>query len=222
MTAARGGTGMADDVHFYEPARGHGLRHNPLYAIVAPRPIGWISTRSSTGLNLAPYSFFNLFHDQPPLIGFASSGEKDTLNNVRETGEFCWNLATRALAAAMNASSAAVGPDVDEFALAGLTPVPGRIVAAPRVGESPVSFECRRTQIIRLEDRHGARTDSWLVLGEVVAVHIDRALLRDGVYDTTLARPIARGGGRGDYFEIGPETRFELPRPRPAPEQGVP
>lgn len=207
---------MSDRFHFYEPEHGHGLKHNPLNAIVAPRPIGWISTRAASGFNLAPYSFFNLFSGEPPIIGFASSGEKDTLLNVRETGEFCWNLVTRELATAMNATSAPVARGADEFALAGLTPVAGRIVAAPRVLESPVAFECRHTQTIRLLDQHGAKTDTWLVLGEVVAVHIDRACLRDGVYDTTAALPVARGGGRGDYFEISPQTRFDMSRPRPA------
>ena len=131
-------------IHFYEPAQGHGLPHDPFNAIVGPRPIGWISSRSSEGsLNLAPYSFFNGFNYTPPIVGFASVGWKDSVENIQATGEFVWNLATRPLAEAMNASSAAVGPEVDEFALAGLTPAASRLVAAPRVAESPVSFECK-------------------------------------------------------------------------------
>jgi flavin reductase (DIM6/NTAB) family NADH-FMN oxidoreductase RutF len=202
-------------MHFYEPRAGHGLPHDPFNAIVGPRPIGWISSRSRAGiLNLAPYSFFNAFNYTPPIVGFASIGYKDTVRNVEETGEFCWNLATRALAGPMNASCAAVPPDVDEFALAGLTPVESRLVAVPRVLEAPVSFECRLTQIVRLRGADGQPAPSWLVLGEVVGVHIDRALLKDGVYDTANAGHILRGGGPADYFEVGPEQLFRMFRPQ--------
>ena len=206
---------MNDAIHFYEPRAGHGLPHDPFNAIVGPRPIGWISSRDAQGrLNLAPYSFFNAFNYTPPIVGFASIGAKDTLHNVQATGEFCWNLATRPLAEAMNASCAAVPPEVDEFALAGLTPAPARLIGAPRVAESPVSFECRVTQIVRLQGVDGVPVETWLTLGEVVAVHIDRALLKDGVYDTAAARPILRAGGPADYFSIGPEQLFRMSRPR--------
>lgn len=124
--------------HFYEPASGHGLAHDPFNAIVGPRPIGWVSTRSEAGvLNLAPYSFFNAFNYYPPLVGFASVGYKDTVRNAEATREFCWQLATRELAEKMNASSAMVGPEVDEFQLAGLTPQASRIVDVPHVAEAP-------------------------------------------------------------------------------------
>jgi flavin reductase (DIM6/NTAB) family NADH-FMN oxidoreductase RutF len=200
--------------YFYEPALGHGLPHDPFNAIVGPRPIGWISTRAANGnLNLAPYSFFNAFNYTPPLIGFASLGRKDTLRNIEETGEFVWNLATRPLAEAMNASCAAAPPEVDEFQLAGLTPIASNIVGVPRVAQSPVAFECRRTQIIRLQGASGADTNSWLILGEVVGVHIARELLRDGVYDTAGSRTILRGGGPADYFEITPDQLFRMARP---------
>jgi flavin reductase (DIM6/NTAB) family NADH-FMN oxidoreductase RutF len=193
------------DAHVYEPAAGHGLKHDPFNAIVGPRPIGWISTVSGQGVrNLAPYSFFNAFNYVPPIVGFSSIGWKDSVANIEATGQFVWNLATRPLAEAMNASSAVVGQEVDEFALAGLTPVPGRLVDAPRVLESPVNFECRLTQLIRLQDAAGAAVDTWLVLGEVVAVHIDQGLLAGGVYDTAAAEPILRAGGR----------MFEMLRPR--------
>ncbi|PIG29655.1 flavin reductase (DIM6/NTAB) family NADH-FMN oxidoreductase RutF [Janthinobacterium sp. 35] len=205
---------MLEPIHFYEPAQGHGLPHDPFNAIVGPRPIGWIATRSSAGvLNLAPYSFFNAFNYTPPLIGFSSIGRKDTLRNIEQTGEFVWNLATRPLAEAMNASCAPAPPEVDEFALAGLTPAASRIVNVPRVAESPVSFECRRTQIIELQGVNGAGVGSWLVLGEVVGVHIARHLLVDGVYDTAAAAPVLRGGGPADYFEIGPDSLFHMRRP---------
>jgi flavin reductase (DIM6/NTAB) family NADH-FMN oxidoreductase RutF len=202
-------------IHFYEPRQGHGLPHDPFNAIVGPRPIGWISSLSGAGVrNLAPYSFFNAFNYVPPIVGFASIGAKDTLRNVQETGEFVWNLATRPLAEAMNASCAAVGPEVDEFALAGLTPVPSRLVAAPRVAESPVAFECKVTQIIQLQQASGETVPTWLVLGEVVGVHIAAASLKDGIYDTAAAGHILRGGGPADYFSVGPEQLFQMHRPR--------
>jgi flavin reductase (DIM6/NTAB) family NADH-FMN oxidoreductase RutF len=203
-----------NDIHFYEPRAGHGLPHDPFNAIVGPRPIGWISSKSRAGvLNLAPYSFFNAFNYTPPIVGFASIGYKDTVRNVEETGQFCWNLATRALADRMNATCAAVPPDVDEFALAGLTPAASRLVDVPRVLEAPVSFECRLTQLVRLQDADGQPAPSWLVLGEVVGVHIARALLKDGVYDTAHAGHILRGGGPADYFEVGPDQLFRMFRP---------
>ncbi|CDG83701.1 flavin reductase family protein [Janthinobacterium agaricidamnosum] len=206
---------MADDIHFYEPSQGHGLPHDPFNAIVGPRPIGWIASRSAAGtLNLAPYSFFNAFNYTPPLVGFASVGRKDSLRNIEETGEFVWNLATRPLAEAMNASSAPAPAEVDEFALAGLTPLASRIVDVPRVGQSPVALECRRTQVIELQNVDGGGVGSWLVLGQVVGVHIARHLLKDGIYDTAAAAPILRGGGPADYFEIGSGSLFRMTRPR--------
>lgn len=202
------------DLHSYEPRHGHGLPHDPFNSIVGPRPIGWIATRSAAGvLNLAPYSFFNAFNYTPPLIGFSSTSEKDSLRNARETREFVWNLVTRPLAEAMNASSAMVAPEVDEFGLAGLTPVPSQCLQVPRVGESPVAFECRVTQIVALQGADGQPAGAWLTLGEVVAVHIARHLLVDGIYDTAAARPVLRGGGPADYFEITPEQRFRMRRP---------
>lgn len=204
-----------DDMHVYEPAQGHGLPHDPFNAIVGPRPIGWISSRAPDGhLNLAPYSFFNGFNYTPPIVGFASVGHKDSVTNIERTREFGWNLVTRPIAEAMNATSAAVPPDVDEFELAGLTPVASRLIAAPRVAQSPVSFECRLTQLIQLRRASGETVDTWLVLGEVVAVHISKSLLREGVYDTAAARPVLRAGGPADYFEIGPEARFRMFRPK--------
>ncbi len=202
------------DEHFYEPAKGHGLKHDPFNAIIGPRPIGWVSTKGRDGsVNLAPYSFFNAFNYHPPIIGFASVGAKDSLRNARETGEFVWNLATRPLAEAMNASCAAVPYGTDEFALAGLARVASRLVAPPRVGESPVNFECRVTDIIQLHSHAGVPAESWLVLGEVVAVHISRALLHDGVFDTFGAGIILRAGGPSAYAEITPDNRFDMRRP---------
>jgi flavin reductase (DIM6/NTAB) family NADH-FMN oxidoreductase RutF len=206
---------MADDsAHFFEPARGHGLAHDPFNAIVGPRPIGWIGSLNAEGRrNLAPYSFFNAFNYRPPIVGFSSIGWKDTVANIAATKAFTWNLATWPLAQAMNASSATVAAEVDEFELAGLTPAPSRLIAAPRVEESPVNFECRLTQLIQLETLSGATVPTWLVLGEVVAVHIDRGLIKDGAYDTAAGQPILRAGKMGDYAAIRPDAMFEMPRP---------
>ena len=202
------------DFHFYEPKDGHGLPHNPFNAIVAPRPIGWVTTVDSAGnMNLAPYSFFNAFNYIPPIIGFSSVGDKDSLKNVRETGEFTWNLATRDLAQGMNTTSAMVGRGVDEAQLAGIAMTPSRLVAPPRVAASPAAFECKVTQIVQLQTAAGDSVPSWLILGEVVGVHIDRAMLEDGVYITERARPIMRGGGPADYFEALAEGKFLMDRP---------
>lgn len=202
------------DYHFYEPAKGHGLKHNPLNAIVGPRPIGWISTVSSAGVrNLAPYSFFNAFAYTPPLIGFSSQGWKDSVDNARATGEFVWNLATRAQAEAMNASSATVSPETDEFIIAGLDALPSRLVKPDRVKGSPVQFECKVTQIMQFETKEGDTIPQWLVVGEVIAAHIDRALLEDGVYQTARANPILRGGGPADYLEVTEDRMFRMVRP---------
>ncbi|PZT26511.1 Asp/Glu/hydantoin racemase [Stenotrophomonas maltophilia] len=200
--------------HSYRPADGHRLPHDPFNAIIGPRPIGWISSCAADGaLNLAPYSFFNAFNYTPPIIGFSSQGRKDSLHNIEATGEFVWNLATFDLAEAMNESCRAVTPDVDEFTLAGLTPLASGQVKPPRVAESPVSMECRCTQIVRLRDAAGQDTNGWLVLGEVVAVHIETRLLVDGIYDTAAADPILRGGGPADYFRVSAEQRFRMFRP---------
>lgn len=201
--------------HFYEPRLGHGLPHDPFNAIVGPRPIGWISTRSNDGvLNLAPYSFFTAFNYIPPIVGFSSIGPKDSVRNIQENGMFVWNLVTRPLAEAMNQTCAAVGPEVNEFELAGLNTAPSRTMDVPRVAESPVSFECRSTQIIQLEGLDKQPIPTWLVLGEVVGVHIADHLLKDGVYDTASAGHVMRGGGPADYFTVGPEQLFKMWRPK--------
>lgn len=202
------------DFYYYEPSKGHGLPHNPFNAIIGPRPIGWISTRGAGGgLNIAPYSFFNAFAYTPPIIGFASTGSKDTLRNARDTGEFVWNLATRSLDLQMNQTAATVGADISEFEIAGITPVAATRVAAPRVAQSPVAMECKVTQIVQLRDSQGGPMASWVVFGEVVAVHIARHLLVEGVYDTAAAHPILRAGGTDAYAEITPEVMFRMRRP---------
>ena len=200
-------------VHFYRPSQGHGLAHDPFNAIVAPRPIGWISTVAPDGTrNLAPYSFFNAFSYTPPIVGFSSTEEKDSARNARETGEFTWSLVTRPLAERMNATSTTEG--VDEWERAGLEPAPSRLVTPPRVADSPVGFECRVSQILPLTGADGTPNGAVLTLGEVVGVHIDEAYLEDGVYQTAKAQPVMRAGGPSAYYGISEDLRFDLRRPR--------
>jgi len=197
-------------MHYYEPRHGHGLKHDPFNSIVAPRPIGWIGSSSEGQHNLAPYSFFTAFNYRPPIIGFSSIGQKDTLRNIRATSNFTWNLATQALAKQMNTSSDEVPPAVSEFEHAGLSVAPSTLVSAPRVAESPVSFECQTTQIVQLTAASGDLVETWLVLGEVVAVHIDHKLVPGGVFDTEAAQPILRGGGPSDYYSLVPGSKFHM------------
>lgn len=201
-------------MYFYEPSQGHGLPHDPLNAIIGPRPIGWIASLDGEGRqNLAPYSFFNCFNYRPPIIGFASSGWKDSIRNICETKEFVWNLTTRELAERMNETSASIPHGEDEFVRAGLTPVASRLVKAPRVAESPVNFECRLSQCIQLTTAEGAPVNSWLVLGEVMAIHIDESLLEDGIYQTAKAQPVLRAGGPTAYYTVTDAQRFDMRRP---------
>lgn len=201
------------DFYFYVPSKGHGLPHDPFKAIAAPRPIGWISTVDRQGVvNLAPYSFYNAMGDNPPIVGFSSGGRKDSLHNIEATGEFVVNVATKALAQAMNQTSAAFPSGVDEMAMAGLTPAPCHTVAAPRVAESPAAFECKLLQIIHLHDIDGKPLAQYVVLGQVVGVHIDPAFLKDGLFDLAAAQPIMRAGYQADYVEIS--NVFQMPRPK--------
>ncbi len=199
---------------FYETADNrHGLAHDPFKAIVAPRPIGWIGTKGRDGsLNLSPYSFFNAVSDRPKIVMFSSSGRKDTLRNATETGVFSVNYVSADLLAAMNASSIAVPYGTDEFALAGLTPVMGRLVDAPYVGEAYAVLECRVTEIHTLKTLDRTDSDSHAVFGQVVAILIDERVIRDGRFDVALSRPVTRLGYM-DYAEVQPV--FELQRPKP-------
>ena len=199
--------------HFYRPSEGHRLPHDPFNSIVAPRPIGWIGTIGEDGRrNLAPYSFFNAFNYTPPLVGFSSTEHKHSVRNLSASGEFTWNLVTRPLLEQMNATSTA--QDVDEFDAAGLEAADSVVVAAPRVAASPVSFECRVSEVINLKGADGVATSAWLTIGEVVGVHIDESLLDDGIYQTTRAEPVMRAGGPTAYYGISEELRFDLRRPR--------
>lgn len=197
---------------FYETARNdHGLPHDPFKSLVVPRPIGWISTISEDGVvNLAPYSFFNAVSADPPFVMFSSAGRKDTITNAEATGAFVCSMATHALREAMNETSAPVPSEVDEFALAGLTPLPSRLVAPPRVAESPIALECRYHQTIELPRASGAASGYAMVIGEVVGVHIDDAVIREGRVDLARIRPLARLGYL-DYTMV--DDIFAMPRP---------
>lgn len=200
------------DSYFYDPRTGHGLRHDPFKAILAPRPIGWISSLDTEGrVNLAPYSFFNGFNSNPPIVGFSSEGRKDSVANIEATGEFVCNLATKPLAEAMNRTSAPVAHGVNEMQLAGLEPAPSTLVKPPRVARAPAAFECKLLQIVRLNTIDGTPAGGMLVLGQVIGVHINPEFLKDGIFDTAAARPIARCGYRGDYAEV--DQLFEMIRP---------
>jgi flavin reductase (DIM6/NTAB) family NADH-FMN oxidoreductase RutF len=200
------------DYHFYEPGKGHGLPHDPFKAIVAPRPIGWLSSIDAAGrVNLAPYSFYNAFCESPPIVGFSSGGRKDSQRNIEATGEFVANLVTRKHAEAMNVTSAPFPHGVDEMERAGLAAAPSRLVRPPRVADAPAALECKLLLVLPLKDLDGRLTGSTLLLGQVVGVHIDRALLKDGLFDLAAAHTIARCGYRGDYAEV--TSLFELVRP---------
>lgn len=198
---------------FYEPKSGHGLPHNPFNAIVTPRPIGWISTRGADGQdNLAPYSFFNAVAYVPPQVMFASTsakpdrnGTKDSVANIRETGVFCVNVVEYAARDAMNASSGPWPREVDEFAHAGIAREECRMIPAARVADAPAAMECRMTQIIRLEG-----DANYLVLGEVIGVHLREDCMVNGQFDITRFQPLARCGYR-DYAVV--RDVFSLSRP---------
>lgn len=190
---------------FYRPEHGHGLPHNPFNAIVSPRPIGWISSRGSAGDNLAPYSFFNAIAYVPPQVMFSSTGPKDSLANVRETGVFAVNIVEYAAREAMNASSAAVAQGVDEFALADVPKAECETIPCPRVADAPATLECRVTQIIALPGKVNV-----LVLGEVRGIHLRDDCLVEGRFDVTRYAPLARLG-YSDYAAV--REVFAMARP---------
>jgi flavin reductase (DIM6/NTAB) family NADH-FMN oxidoreductase RutF len=199
------------ETHFYEPRHGHGLPHDPFKALVAPRPIGWISTVDADGRpNLAPYSFLNAFCEALPIVGFASGGRKDNQRNAEATGEFVVNLATRRHAEAMNLTSVPWPPGVSEFEAAGLATAPSRLVRPPRVAAARAALECRVVLVLPLKDLDGRPTASTLVLGQVVGVHT-AAYLKGGLFDLVAAGTIARCGYRGDYTQVS--SLFEMLRP---------
>lgn len=198
---------------FYRPEDGHGLPHNPFNAIVTPRPIGWISTRGTDGTdNLAPYSFFNAVAYVPPQVMFASTGTKpdrdgtkDSVTNIRETGVFCVNIVQSDMRDAMNATSATLPAGGNEFAHAGLDQTDCTTIACARVATAPAAFECKLTQIVPLQGEA-----NYLVLGEVIGVHMRDDCIVDGRFDVSTFKPLARLGYR-DYSVV--DNVFELGRP---------
>ena len=198
---------------FFEPhSRDRALfPHDPFKALVTPRPIGWISTLSAKGeLNLAPYSYFNAFSSNPPIVGFSSEGEKDSSTFAMETGEFVWSMATWDLRDQMNASAASLPRGQSEFIHAKLDTAASRLVRPPRVAASPAAFECRVTEMVKLKDVDGSDSGRRLVLGRVVGIHVDERFVRQGRIDSAAMRPIARGGY--DEYSVVDQV-FSMPRP---------
>ncbi len=201
---------------FYETKDHHGLKHNPFKSLVVPRPIGWISSQDGNGVvNLAPYSFFNGVATEPPTVMFSSNGvhsegsNKDSVKNVRDTGEFVCNLATWETREAMNTTSAMVARSVDEFELSGLTPVPSELVKPPRVKESPVHLECTYLQTVELPCDKPEQSN-LVVFGQVIGIHIDDSIISDGMIDMNVFKPIARLG----YFDYSVvDNVFTMRRP---------
>lgn len=197
---------------FYEPAKGHGLPHDPSKAIVAPRPIGWISTASAAGqVNLAPYSFFNAFSTRPFIVWFSSDGEKDSATFARETGEFVVNLVGRELAEKMNRTAVDAPRGVSEFDYAGLVTEPSRLVTPRRVAGVPAALECKLTEVFYPKALDGASSGAVVIAGEVVGVYIDDAYLKDGMFDIVAAGNVARLGYM-DYASV--DEIFAMRRPR--------
>ena len=189
---------------FYEPKDGHGLPHSPFTAIVAPRPIGWISTRSSHGDNLAPESFFNAVAYRPMQVIFAGD-RKDSLSNIEESGVFATNVVSQALWHQMNATSARLPRSTDEFLAAGVQKAECRTIDCPRVALSPATLECRLDQVVTL-----ASGTDFLVIGTVTGVHLDDACLTDGYLDVTKSRPMARLGYK-DYAVVTKALPLDRP-----------
>jgi flavin reductase (DIM6/NTAB) family NADH-FMN oxidoreductase RutF len=202
---------------FYHPMQGdHGLPFDPFKAIVAPRPIGWISSLDAEGRpNLAPYSFFNAVSARPHIVMFSSSGEKDSVANIEATGDFVCNLATWDLRQAMNETSAALPRGISEFDAAGLEMAPSRTVKAPRVAAAVAALECQYLKSDRISDLRGDWSGCIVVYGEATGVYIDDKYIHDGRFDMSDVRTIARCGYH-DYAVV--DALFEMPRPKDAPK----
>ncbi len=188
----------------YDPrSEPHRLAHDPTTSLVVPRPIGWITTISPSGvINLAPYSFFNMIASHPPFVMFASNSRKDTQRHAEHGSEFVFNLATYDLRIEMNVTGGEYPPDVSEPELAELEMAPSRFVKPPRVARSPIVLECVHTQTVPLVSKSGKKHGYEVVIGEVVNVHIDDAVIVDGLVDMSRIRPIGRLGYRGDYTVV--------------------
>jgi flavin reductase (DIM6/NTAB) family NADH-FMN oxidoreductase RutF len=199
-------------VHYDPRQKPLPLPHDPLTALIVPRPIGWISTIGRTGIvNLAPYSFFNAVASNPPFVMFSSAGVKHSQLNAEQTGEFVHSLATYELREELNITSAMVGSEVSEPELARLEMAPSIAVKPPRVKKSPVALECRYTKTVELPGPGGKPHSFWIVIGEVVGIYIDDAVIVNGIVDLAQARPIARCGYLDQYAVV--DTIFKMTRP---------
>ena len=198
---------------YYDPSEGHGLPHNPFNAIVSPRPIGWISTRSYDGIdNLAPYSFFNAVAYTPPQVMFSATsskvdqdGTKDTVANIRETGVFCVNIVSEQQISVMNKSSQALSKEIDEFEFSGIKKQECTAIKCPLVAGGPAALECKLTEIIKLSGEA-----NFAVFGEVIGIHMRDDCIIDGRFEIKMYNPVSRLGYR-DYAII--KDHFELKRP---------
>jgi len=204
------------NMHVIDPAsHAYPEIYKLMIGAIVPRPIAFVSSRDAAGvLNLAPFSYFTGCSTNPPVVCFCSAvrtgprPHKDTLENIRATGEFVVNIVTEEIAGPMNATSAEVAPEVDEFALAGLTPLASERIAVPRVAESPIQMECRLRQIIEISPLPGGGN---LVLGDVLLFHIREDLLVNGKIDPDRLRAVGRMGG--PTF-VRTRDRFDMPRPK--------
>ena len=190
---------------FYRPEDGHGLPHNPLTAIVTPRPIAWVATRGKAGDNLSPYSFFNAVAYDPPQVMFASTGRKDSVRNIRDSGVFAVNIVEYAMRDAMNLTSGSYPPETDEFALAGVAKADCQVIDCPRVAGAPATLECRMSDILTLKG-----DGNFMILGEVVGVHLRDDCVIRGRFDVTTFAPVARSGYR-NYAVV--RDLFQMSRP---------
>ena len=196
---------------FYKADEPHGLPFNPFKAIVAPRPVGWISTLSKAGIaNLAPYSCFNGVCDVPPMVMFSSGNVKDSMRNAMDSDEFTFNYASNAMRDVMNVSSGGYPPEESEFEIAGIEMVAGETVSCPRVAGAPAAMECKVIEIVTPTLLNGEKSPYHMIIGQVTGVHIDDAMITDGRFDMKKADPLMRCGYR-DYTTIA--EIFEMDRP---------
>ncbi|MDN5927163.1 MAG: flavin reductase family protein [Hyphomicrobiales bacterium] len=201
----------------YDPRTGeHNLAHNPFTSLVVPRPIGWISTCNADGtVNLAPYSFFNAVSGRPPMIMFSSAERKHSQINAETQGEFVANLATYDLRAEVNLTSAVVPEDVSEPDFAKLEMAPSKVVRPPRVARAPAALECRYVQTVRLKGADGQQFQGSIIIGQVVNIFIDDAVIENGMIDILKIRPLSRLGYM-DYATVHDVFAMERPAPIPA------
>jgi len=203
---------------YFDPrSKEYPLKSDPLTTLVVPRPIGWISTLTRTGLvNLAPYSFFNAVASRPPFVMFSSAGRKHSQINAEETGEFVHNLVVWDLREQMNITSVDVGPDISEPELAGLEMAPSIAVKPPRVKQSPVALECKYVKTVDLPCSDGKPSSYSIVIGEVVGIYIADDVIIDGRVDLSAKQAVARLGGLDQYTSV--DNVFKMRRPAPTPK----